>query len=409
LSSIICIDLDHTLLIRQEEKYQRAVIEGLCNNFRYEDSEDCLKRLYQAIHSLTKKNSPDQTLYDSFLENFLHNIEVETSDARAAFDAFYRDSYPKLSHLTRPNPGASEFIGHALRDGYKLVIATNPIYPLSAIHERLKWAGLSDYIDRFSLITSIENLHFAKPTPEYYCEILAKLGWPEEETVVMVGDSLELDIRPAIKAGMYAFWLNQGDIPEELRDVCSSGSFEDLSDWLHALEDRPGDYQKKSRNQDLFAKMRASAATIHSVREEYSDEIWRFKPAENEWSLIEIICHLRDADRFVNIPRFKEAFAEENPFLASIDTDSWVTECNYIDEPVDSAVQQMLNARMQFIDLLKNFPGEWWKKPARHSVFGPTCLAELVMFIITHDKIHIRQIQKTLEEALSSVPSTNSR
>ncbi len=54
------------------------------------------------------------------------------------------------------------------------------------------------------MITSYEHLHFAKPQPEYFAEILARLGRQPEEAL-MIGDSLENEILPAHRLGMSVF------------------------------------------------------------------------------------------------------------------------------------------------------------------------------------------------------------
>lgn len=60
------------------------------------------------------------------------------------------------------------------RRGYRLVLATNPVFPREAILERMRWAG----VERapWEIITTYEEYHFCKPNPNYFAEILAKMG-----------------------------------------------------------------------------------------------------------------------------------------------------------------------------------------------------------------------------------------
>jgi hypothetical protein len=53
-------------------------------------------------------------------------------------------------------------------------------------------------------------------------------------------------------------------------------------------------------------------------------------------------------------------------------------------------------ARVQTVELLRGLKDEW-KRKARHAIFGPTDLQELVKFMAEHDKLHIRQIRSTVE------------
>ena len=83
--------------------------------------------------------------------------------------------------------------------GYNVVIATNSIFPEIAIMQRMEWANLKDI--NFSLVTTMENMHYAKPNVEYYIEILDKLNSKPEDSI-MIGDDLEMDILPAQKLGI---------------------------------------------------------------------------------------------------------------------------------------------------------------------------------------------------------------
>ena len=89
-----------------------------------------------------------------------------------------------------------------------------PLFPKTATLQRLSWAGflLQEY--PFELVSTYEDFHFAKPQPAYFMEVMARIGWPEDGIVVVVGDNLERDILPAIKLGLPAFWVHSGSIAD---------------------------------------------------------------------------------------------------------------------------------------------------------------------------------------------------
>jgi len=94
------------------------------------------------------------------------------------------------------------------------VLATNPLFPLIAIKERMRWAGVSEF--DFALITSYEEMHACKPNLEYYREICAKIKVPARNCL-MVGNDVEEDLI-AQKIGMQTFLvedylLNRHDLP----------------------------------------------------------------------------------------------------------------------------------------------------------------------------------------------------
>jgi len=120
-------------------------------------------------------------------------------------------------------------------------------------------------------------------------------------------------------------------------------------------------------------------------------------PAPAEWCLTEIIGHLRDVEREVNLPRLRKVLAEQNPFLVGEATDVWVKERNYAGQDGYQALADFTAARKEVLELLDGLAAEW-SRPARHAIFGPTTLQELVGFVAGHDRAHVQQVWKTLPE-----------
>lgn len=73
----------------------------------------------------------------------------------------------------------------------------------------LKRAGLSEYICH---IFCRENLGVGKTDPDYFAKIVKRLN-VNQEHVSMLGDSLERDVQPALKAGIHAQWFNPNNSP----------------------------------------------------------------------------------------------------------------------------------------------------------------------------------------------------
>ena len=72
-------------------------------------------------------------------------------------------------------------------------------------------AGLSDDINH---VFCRENLGMGKTDPRYYQTITDKLKVSPKQ-ITMVGDSLERDVRQALKAGINAVWFNPNNVCTE--------------------------------------------------------------------------------------------------------------------------------------------------------------------------------------------------
>lgn len=115
----------------------------------------------------------------------------------------------------------------------------------------------------------------------------------------------------------------------------------------------------------------------------------------------EIICHLRDVDAEVNLPRLKAILSNENPFIAGIDTDNWAEARNYRAQDGMAALKSFMTTRINILDQLESLTPNDWQRAARHAIFGHTTLQELMEFVATHDQAHIRQIGNTIDQVRS--------
>lgn len=111
--------------------------------------------------------------------------------------------------------------------------------------------------------------------------------------------------------------------------------------------------------------------------------------------MTEIFGHLRDVDREVNLPRLRKIMADDNPFIASAATDDWVKERQYARQEGHSSLAEFTVERKELLALLADLQSGW-KRPARHAIFGPTNLQELVGFIAEHDRAHVKQAREAL-------------
>ncbi len=376
----LLLDLDDTLLSNDMETFVPAYLQALAGHLQDTvPPEQMLRTLMTATLQMQENRRPDRTLKQTFDDVFYPALGLSAEAMRPTIERFYREVFPALRSLTAPRPQAVALVEEALRRGYQVVIATNPLFPLTAQEQRVTWAGL-DPAD-FAFVTAYESFHFAKPSPAYYAEILARLGWPEAPAI-MVGNDSALDIDPARALGLAAF------------HVADMAALEDFFPWLDAQADlTPPPIETPAA---LIATLRATPAALHHITTDLPADRWRRRPRPEEWCLTEIICHLRDVEREVNLPRIQAILNEDNPFLAGQDTDPWAEERHYHRQDGVQALGEFVAARMETLNLLDDLSPEAWDRPARHAIFGPTHLRELVGFMAGHDRLHIRQIHTCL-------------
>jgi FMN phosphatase YigB (HAD superfamily) len=395
----LLLDLDDTLLVNDIDGFLPAYLQALTAELTDFGEPDRLKAaILAAVRQASANQRPDCTLQELFDAHFYPAIAAGRASMQPALDRFYNKVYPTLRSLTQPVPGAVDTVEWAFECGWRVAIATNPLFPRTANLQRLEWAGLPIERYPFELVTSIEDFHFAKPNPAYYAEVLARLGWPEGP-VVMVGDSWERDILPAQQLGLAAFWQSRGQaLP---RDGTATGVGNSLSDLRTWLEGQPAEALQPNYDTTpaLTPVLRSTPAALASLCQELGEATILRRPLPDEWSLTEILCHLRDVDREVNLPRLQKVLNERNPFLPGKDTDPWAEERLYICQNGLEALHKFTATRMELLDVLDRLPADGWQLPARHAIFGPTDVAELIRIVSGHDRLHIQQVVRNLNHS----------
>jgi FMN phosphatase YigB (HAD superfamily) len=399
LTLTLLLDLDDTLLANDMAVFLPAYLQSLGNHLKPFVAPDTLiPALLTATQQMLHNNLPDRTQKQVFDATFYPIIDLTIETLEEPLSNFYSEEFPKLRELTTSEPEAVRFVEQSMERGYDLAIATNPLFPLTANLQRLEWAGLPANKYPFRLIPSNESFHFAKPKLAFFTELLGRLGWPEGQHL-MVGDNLDHDIIPAQKIGLPTFHLsNQPTVDDHIyRSTHGSGSLADLLPWLDSIpEDDLND--RFDHPEGIMAIIRSTPAIISSFTSSLPTDAWFDEPRADEWSLTEIICHLRDVDGEVNLPRLKKVLEDTNPFLPGIDTDQWADERLYYCQDGKSALDDFTRFRIELINILERLPRQDLERSARHAIFGPTQLIELVGIIARHDRLHVQQAYKTLGE-----------
>lgn len=152
---------------------------------------------------------------------------------RAAFDRYYEDIFPTLKEHTQTFPEARLVVAAGRARARHLILATNPLFPATATHERVRWAGLDPAA--FDLITTYEDAYYAKPDVRYYQDILERVGagtgekWMAGNDVYEDGGAKEAGLSFYFVDGPFALRRGRGPEPDR------TGSLADLAGFLEAL------------------------------------------------------------------------------------------------------------------------------------------------------------------------------
>ena len=127
-------------------------------------------------------------------------------------------------------PQAAGLVKKLKAAGYRVLLATNPIFPAIATENRIRWAGLEP--EDFELYTTYENACHCKPNPDYYRDILDSMALASSECLMVGNDATE--DTAAEQTGMQVFLLTDCLINKENKDLSQwpHGGFEELEKFI---------------------------------------------------------------------------------------------------------------------------------------------------------------------------------
>lgn len=395
----LLLDLDDTLLSSNIDEFVPVYFNALAKALSpYVPPEKLLKYLMLGTQAMLEHDSPDETLGQVFDRNFYPHLGMGRDILDLEIARFYEEIFPSLGYLTKPRPAAVELIKWAVAQGHHLAIATNPLFPQVAVQHRLRWAGLEPDDYPFEVISSFENFHFSKPNPAYLAEVLGVMGW-QDTPVLMVGDDPVHDVQAAEELGIAMFWIaaDDAELPVGRADVAGQGSVGELCSWIESVSEEillPR-YQAKTA---VVATIKSTPAVLSNLLADLPAEMWTYRSSPDEWCLNEMLGHLRDVEREVNLPRIQTFLQKSNPFITADDTDLWVAERGYAQENGATTLAEFVAARMDTLAALQNLSAADWQRAGRHAIFGPITLQEQLAFSAEHDRVHLRQVFHALKK-----------
>lgn len=399
MNPTILFDLDDTLLKNPMEQFLPAYLQLLGNDLKeYGTPDQISKLIYLGSEKMSRNLDSANTLETCFDNVFYPALKHSKQEMAKDIANFYESTFPKLASHTYPISIVPDLIKNLKQSGFRIAITTNPLFPLRAIQHRLNWAGLPSNNTLFEIITAYETFHFAKPNPEYIAETLAQMGWPDG-LILMVGNDWKMDIKPAEKLGIPSYFV--GSPTTDQRDdhrhpLSTSGPIDGVFEWANNLAAQEHHFECRNAENAYTAILRSTPAAISSLLKNLSADITNTRPFKDEWSIVEILSHLLDVDREVNLPRIDEIKTRNKLHFAAILTDQWADSRDYQASILDPTLQQFIEARKSLVNEVHTLSETDYLKPINHTVFGPTTPLEIIRFMAQHDRIHVQQIYKTI-------------
>ena len=234
MTKAILFDLDGTLLPMDQDVFVKDYLGRMARFLAPHgyDPQLLVKALWAGTGAMVQNDGSTRN-EDTFWRVFNGLVGKDARQDEEVFQRFYETDFQRSRDCCGHNPAAAEAVRDIKAMGYRVALATNPLFPAVATRSRTRWAGLEP--EDFELVTTYENSRYCKPNLDYYREILDKLGL-EGPDCLMVGNDVGEDMT-AEKLGMKVFLLTDCLINRAGEDISAypSGSFPELLAYIRSL------------------------------------------------------------------------------------------------------------------------------------------------------------------------------
>jgi hypothetical protein len=147
----------------------------------------------------------------------------------------------------------------------------------------------------------------------------------------------------------------------------------------------------------------ATAATLREVVGAAGEDL-RARPAEGEWSVIELLGHVVDAE-IISSARYRWVIAEERPPLVGYDQDLWVDALGYSNADPAELLATFDALRTANLALWRRSTPEQRARDGLHAERGPESFDLMFHLIAGHGRFHIDQMRRTLDQVRAGAHS----
>jgi len=123
------------------------------------------------------------------------------------------------------------------------------------------------------------------------------------------------------------------------------------------------------------------------------EQAQKAKGGDEGWSVVEVICHLRDAEEFA-LQRDILMRDRDNPDILPWDQEKRAVERNYAAQDLRAALAEFIALRQKRLAVLEALSPEGWKRTGNHREIGTIDIFSHVLHMVSHDAIHCAQIAR---------------
>lgn len=154
----------------------------------------------------------------------------------------------------------------------------------------------------------------------------------------------------------------------------------------------PARYLEAIGGADPVESQRKAPKRLKKLLKGLSEKQLAKRPAENKWSIKEVIGHLADGE-VINGARLRFVAAHDRPPLTGYDQDLFVARLGLASVKTKDLLEAFTAARKLNVELLGRLPESAYDRIGVHSERGEESIRTMVTMYAGHDIIHEQQIE----------------
>lgn len=160
----------------------------------------------------------------------------------------------------------------------------------------------------------------------------------------------------------------------------------------HARSTVPPRYLEALGGADPILSQRKAPKRLKKLLKGLSEKQLAKRPAENKWSIKEVIGHLADGE-IINGARLRFVAAQDRPPLTGYDQDAFVARLGIASVETKELLAAFASARALNVALLARLPESAFDRIGIHSERGEESIRTMVTMYAGHDLVHEQQIE----------------
>lgn len=148
-------------------------------------------------------------------------------------------------------------------------------------------------------------------------------------------------------------------------------------------------------DRDAAEAQRTTPRELRAIVDEAGDAL-RTPPGEGEWSVLELIGHILDAE-LVCSARYRWILAHDEPRLLGYDQDRWVSRLRHNDADAEELLRLFEALREANLALWERTPESDRSRIGMHAERGPESYELTFRLLAGHDRLHLEQMRRTLD------------